>query len=125
MFCRNCGSNIDDRAVICPHCGVPTNNMPQPATPLYNQQPRANGLGIAGFILSLIGLCGGNIIIFIPGIVGLILSIIGLAIAKRNNMGSGLAIAGIAISAISFIFWIYVWVIALIDVANSVPAPII
>lgn len=22
MFCKNCASEIDDRAVICPHCGV-------------------------------------------------------------------------------------------------------
>ncbi len=21
-FCKNCGSQIDDKAVICPHCGV-------------------------------------------------------------------------------------------------------
>lgn len=24
MFCRNCGKEIDDKAVICPGCGVPT-----------------------------------------------------------------------------------------------------
>ena len=23
MFCQNCGKEIDDKAVICPHCGVP------------------------------------------------------------------------------------------------------
>ena len=22
MFCKNCGQEIDDKAVICPHCGV-------------------------------------------------------------------------------------------------------
>ncbi len=23
MFCRNCGKQIDDKAVVCVHCGVP------------------------------------------------------------------------------------------------------
>ena len=22
MFCKNCGQEIDDKAVVCPHCGV-------------------------------------------------------------------------------------------------------
>ena len=26
MFCSNCGKEIADKAVICVHCGVPTNN---------------------------------------------------------------------------------------------------
>jgi TM2 domain/zinc-ribbon domain len=26
MYCSNCGAQIDDRAVICPKCGVPTKN---------------------------------------------------------------------------------------------------
>jgi len=27
MFCKNCGKQIDDKAVICVHCGVPTSNQ--------------------------------------------------------------------------------------------------
>ncbi len=26
MFCSNCGKEIDDKAVVCVHCGVQTNN---------------------------------------------------------------------------------------------------
>lgn len=26
MYCTNCGKQIDDKAVICVHCGVATNN---------------------------------------------------------------------------------------------------
>ncbi|GGH64346.1 hypothetical protein HNQ91_002325 [Filimonas zeae] len=26
MFCSNCGAQIDDKAVVCVKCGVPTNN---------------------------------------------------------------------------------------------------
>ncbi|MDZ4907450.1 zinc-ribbon domain-containing protein, partial [Clostridium perfringens] len=28
MFCKNCGKEIDDKASICVHCGVPTNSNP-------------------------------------------------------------------------------------------------
>lgn len=27
MFCSKCGKEISDKAVICPHCNVPTQNM--------------------------------------------------------------------------------------------------
>lgn len=34
MYCKNCGKQIDDRAVICPHCGVPAETEKvKPATP--------------------------------------------------------------------------------------------
>ena len=28
MFCKNCGKEIDDKAAVCVHCGVTTNNSP-------------------------------------------------------------------------------------------------
>jgi hypothetical protein len=28
MFCNNCGKQIDDNAVVCIHCGVPTKTGP-------------------------------------------------------------------------------------------------
>lgn len=34
MFCSKCGKEIDNEAVICPHCGVPTQNYQAP-----QQQP--------------------------------------------------------------------------------------
>ena len=27
MFCKNCGKEIDDKAVVCPYCGVQTENL--------------------------------------------------------------------------------------------------
>lgn len=29
MYCSNCGKEIDDKAVVCIHCGVATANMHQ------------------------------------------------------------------------------------------------
>ena len=47
-FCRNCGAEIDDKAVICPKCGVA-------------QAPIANDTGsfgwcVLGFCIPLVGL---------------------------------------------------------------------
>lgn len=39
MFCSNCGERIDDKAVVCIHCGVATSVHHQP--PQY-QQPVIN-----------------------------------------------------------------------------------
>lgn len=30
MFCSKCGKEIDNEAVVCPHCGVPTANYQRP-----------------------------------------------------------------------------------------------
>ena len=39
MFCQKCGAQIDNAAVICPACGVPTQNHQQNSQP---QQPVIN-----------------------------------------------------------------------------------
>lgn len=91
MFCRNCGSNISDDAVICPHCGVPVNS--QGVKPVANSQSSQDGnaVAIVGFVMS-----------FCVALAGLICSIIGYR--KAVNEGAphkGLALAGIIISAVN------------------------
>ncbi len=52
MFCRVCGKEINDQAVICPNCGCATgNNMPNQIANNGNI-----GWGILGFFIPLIGL---------------------------------------------------------------------
>lgn len=90
MFCKNCGKEIDDNAVVCPNCGVATENLSRNTAPVV---PQRNSMAIAGFILSLLG----------SAIIGLILSIIGFNNSKKPEYagdGRGLAIAGIVISSI-------------------------
>ena len=89
MFCKNCGKEVNDNAVICPNCGVPTDN--------YNRSASApeqkNTLALVGFILS-----------FFVSIAGLIVSIIAYKNAKKpefNGDGKNFALAGIIISAVS------------------------
>ncbi len=52
MYCKNCGKEVDDKAVICPHCGCQTGNKPA-----SNVEDKANaGWGVLGFFFPLIGL---------------------------------------------------------------------
>ena len=108
MFCRNCGSEIDDRAEICPKCGVRVN--PQSASPTHANDDAPNaGFAVLGFFFPLIGLilylvwkadyplkaksCGkGALIGFIVGIVLSILYVVIIVAAAgciaANNPGT-------------------------------------
>lgn len=50
MYCRNCGKEIDDRAIICPHCGV--------AQAQHTEIKDTGGiaLGLLGFFVPIAGL---------------------------------------------------------------------
>lgn len=49
-FCKNCGSEIDDKAAICPKCGVPQNNTPEVV------DNGGFGWGLLGCCIPIIGL---------------------------------------------------------------------
>ena len=104
MYCNNCGSEIDERAVICPKCGVPVKKN---ALNDGEKTSKTNTMAIVGFILS-----------FLISIAGLICCIIARKQCNETGeQGMGLATAGMIISIVSivlsFIFiLIYVIVIA-------------
>lgn len=50
MYCRHCGQEIDDQAVVCPHCGVATQTTP----PVIDNG--GIGWGILGCCIPLVGL---------------------------------------------------------------------
>ncbi len=104
MFCNNCGSQIDNNAVVCPHCGVATGNFNR--TPAQAQNT-TNGMAIAGFVLS-----------FFFSLLGLIFSILGLKKSAELGNGRGLAIAGIIISCIE----LFVWILLIIIIASIASA---
>ncbi|MDE6398649.1 MAG: hypothetical protein K2L51_04950 [Clostridiales bacterium] len=98
MFCKNCGSNVDEKAVVCPHCGVQVGEM-QPSKTV----DRSNTIAIVGFVLS-----------FFIALAGLICSIIGYKKAVKEGCDhKGLALAGIIISIVSmalvFLFYIIIF----------------
>ena len=92
MYCSKCGNEINDQAVVCPHCGVATSNFNQSVTPATNKDK--NAMAIAGFVCS-----------FFAPILGWIFGGIGLARAnKRNGKHKGFAIAALAIASVMFVY---------------------
>lgn len=76
----------------------------QPVTAIQPQTNGTNGLCLAGFIISLVSIVlGGSL-----SLISLILCIIGVNSAgKKNQKGKGQAIAGIIISALFVLIWIF------------------
>lgn len=86
MFCKKCGKEIKDDAVVCPYCGVQVGNFSTPT-------PKTNVLAIVGVIFA-----------FLMPVVGLICSIIGKnKVEECGGNGKGLATAGIVISVIAIV----------------------
>ncbi len=109
MFCKHCGSQIDDDSVFCPRCGA-VQTAPVQVQPVPVQQETTNVLAIVGFVLS-----------FFVTIAGLICSIIGLKRAPQlGGKGRGLAIAGIIISAVSMAL-AFILLIVLFALYDSLP----
>lgn len=88
MYCKHCGKEISDDAVICPNCGVQVGTL----TP---QKNTTNILAIIGFILA-----------FILPVAGLACSIIGKKQAETCGSGKTLASAGIVISIVELVLLI-------------------
>ncbi len=54
MYCKNCGQQLDDRAVVCPHCGVATGNG-QIKTTAADDRP-SGGFAVLCFFFPVVGL---------------------------------------------------------------------
>ena len=50
-YCKNCGKEIDDAAVICPHCGVQQEQLP-----VAGNDSGSIGWGILGCCIPIVGL---------------------------------------------------------------------
>lgn len=95
MFCRNCGQEIDDNAIVCPNCGTAQKADPN----MYVSNPMPNAPADTGGILwGLLGCC-------IP-IVGLILFLV-----WKNEKPNTAKAAGIG--AIVGVVCVVIWYIAL------------
>ncbi len=94
MFCKNCGRPLDNQAIVCPYCGVGTDNLY--AIPVDAPRQEGNAMAVAGFICSF----------FIP-LLGWIFGGVGLAKAKkRKGKGKGLSIAALVIASIMFLAYL-------------------
>lgn len=83
-FCKNCGAQIDDKAVICPKCGVPQTSQ------------SSGSADSGGFGWGLLGFC-------IP-IAGLILFLIWKDTKPKNSKAAGIgALTGVIVIAVFYI----------------------
>ena len=124
-YCRHCGAEMFNEAVICVKCGCPD-------TPTVNivedEGPKLTKLALLGFIFSLVA-ATLSIFIFaevaelyvfgIPfGVAGLVCSIIGLVKTVKNKQrGKGFAIAGIVVGAVVCALWLIIFCIAFYYIA--------
>ena len=101
MFCKECGKEINDKAVVCVHCGVPT-VAPQKGTSQSDAALRMilpvgrSGYAIAAGYLGLFSI----LLIFAP--FALLFGILGVRDIKKNKdkHGMGRAIFGIIMGVI-------------------------
>lgn len=80
MYCKNCGEEIDDRAVVCIKCGVPTE--------IHPVNDEFSEISIAAIICAF----------FVP-LAGFILGLIGMQNAK-NQKSKSLAMAGMIVGLV-------------------------
>ncbi len=105
MYCKYCGQPLDERAMICPHCGVATDNA---SLKMTEEDDRPSG-GFA--VLSF----------FVP-LVGLILYLVwhDNYPKKARSCGKG-ALIGVIVGAIQVVLSIVVFFFSL-GIAANVPA---
>lgn len=86
MFCKNCGQEIDDKAVVCPHCGVAQREMS------YDTIKDGGGVG-----WGILGCC-------IP-VVGLILWLVWKDTKPQTAKAAGIgALVSVGLAALWYIF---------------------
>ena len=56
MFCKNCGKEIDDRAAICPNCGVPTDEKAFSHNAVKENDAPSAGFAVLCFFIPILGL---------------------------------------------------------------------
>ena len=129
MYCRYCGKQLSDEAIMCPECGTPTKNIaPTPsvqenvtAVPEVQKGPN-NQLGVIGFTLSLFAFVtgiifgafmyvyyGAHLLIYLLGSCTILPALAGLSVCisrLKNDKGTtkALAITGIILASIVLVF---------------------
>jgi hypothetical protein len=106
-LCSSCGQRLADPSQHCSYCGaapIGVGSSAAQAAPggAFAPYPALGnpGIGVAGFVLSLLGF----------SLLGLILSWVGYRQAKREGRPSGLSLAGIIIGAA----WLAITVILIV-----------
>ncbi len=106
MFCKSCGKEINDQAVVCPYCGVQTGavqNTPQQPNYGYqqpiNQQYNQNDVDETNVGLVILS-------VLFP-IVGIILGAVNMSNGKKKS-GKAYLLAGVITIAVEIVIGIIV-----------------
>lgn len=116
-YCTHCGAELLDEAVMCPKCGCAVANFGSTSLKPVSDtaRPGWDACAIVGFILSVVSCVLSVLNIFgIVSLAGMTVSIVGTArVSSKKLRGMGLAIAGICVGAIAFLFWLMIWILAI------------
>ena len=101
-YCKHCGKEIDDKAVVCIYCGCATNDTEVSSGNVQHSKSsdnNSNMMSVVGLVISCVSL-----IVALFGTVAIV-STIGLVKSKqKNGAGKGMAIAGIIVGGLSLIY---------------------
>ena len=107
MYCRQCGKQINELAVICVNCGVSTGVKDEPSAVMrmllpVGRSPYAIAAGYLGLAAPL----------FIPAILAVIFGILAIRDIRknRNKHGMGRAIFAITIGSFFIIYTTYLFI---------------
>lgn len=133
MYCRSCGSFVNDGVAYCSNCGQPViQQQPQPVMQQVYQQPvasaqntvkRSKGFAIAGFCLGFetIFVCWvifANALSVLSGLAGSILCIVGLV--KKNGGFKAMAVIGLIMNLLGMAVALLIWLAIFVpDVAKA------
>ena len=120
MYCRKCGTLLDESAKFCTVCGAPVEETKeeQPLNYNTNVEPKGpwKGFAIAGFALGLTCICScwipllGFILAYTCGISGIVFSSLGKkSIINHSKAKTGLvlSIISLPVSFISYIVFLF------------------
>ncbi len=100
MYCPKCGTENPEDAQVCGSC---SSTLPTIQQEVRDTDAQTSGLAIASLVLGLLSFCT----FFTTGIVAIVLGIISLVKINKSGgrlKGTGFAIAGIAVPAVSAVF---------------------
>ena len=98
MYCKNCGKEIDEKAYVCPNCGV---KVKDEAIELRESKATANSEADSG------SKAGWGILSFLVPIVGLILFCVWKADRPKTASVCGkCALASVIVSVVAFIIYL-------------------
>ncbi|MGN0765659.1 MAG: zinc-ribbon domain-containing protein [Christensenellales bacterium] len=111
MFCKKCGKEIDDSAVICPNCGCATDNYAERKVVKKEKGSSLVGWSIASLVLA-----------FVAPLFGLVIGMgfKPIAIKDNNWKAAKLCIAAICLSVLSLGILFYVMYFELINIENGI-----